>query len=43
MKNYYNLFVELSLQQCTKNDYANKQKVENIMQLIKNLTSCKTK
>ena len=21
MKNYYNLFVELSLQQCTKNDF----------------------
>ena len=28
MKDYYNLFVELSLQQCTKNDYANKQKVK---------------
>ena len=28
MKDYYNLFVELSLQQCTKNDYGNKQKVK---------------
>ena len=28
MKDYYKLFVELSLQQCTKNDYANKQKVK---------------
>ncbi len=28
MKDYYNLFVELSLQQCTKNDYANEQKVK---------------
>lgn len=27
MKDYYDLFVELSLQQCTKNDYANKLKV----------------
>ena len=28
MKDYYILFVELSLQQCTKNDYANKLKVK---------------
>lgn len=28
MKDYYSLFVELSLQQCTKNDYANKLKVK---------------
>lgn len=28
MKDYYNLFVELSLKQCTKNDYANKLKVK---------------
>ena len=28
MRDYYNLFVELSLQQCTKNDYANKLKVK---------------
>ena len=28
MKDYYNLFVELSLQQCTENDYANKLKVK---------------
>lgn len=28
MKDYYSLFVELSLQQCTKNDYTNKLKVE---------------
>ena len=27
MKDYYNSFVELSLQQCAKNDYANKEKV----------------
>ena len=28
MKDFYNLFVELSLQQCTKNEYANHQKVK---------------
>lgn len=28
MKDYYNLFVELCLQQCTKEDYADKQKVK---------------
>ena len=28
MKDYYNLFIELSLQQCTKNDYADKLKVK---------------
>lgn len=28
MKDYYDLFVELSLQQCTKSDYANKLKVK---------------
>lgn len=28
MKDYYNLFVELSLQQCAQNDYANKLKVK---------------
>lgn len=28
MKDYYDLFVELSLQQCTKNDYENKLKVK---------------
>lgn len=28
MKDYYNLFVELCLQLCTKNDYADKQKVK---------------
>lgn len=28
MKDYYNLFVELSLQQCTQNDYVNKRKVK---------------
>lgn len=28
MKDYYNLFVELSLQQCIKNDYTNKLKVK---------------
>lgn len=28
MKDYYSLFVELSLRTCTKNDYANKLKVK---------------
>ena len=28
MKDYYNLFVELSLQQCTQNDYSDKKKVK---------------
>ncbi len=28
MKDYYKLFVELSLQQCAKNDYADKLKVK---------------
>ena len=28
MKDFYNLFVELSLQQCTQSDYANKLKIE---------------
>lgn len=28
MKDYYNLFINLSLQQCTESDYADKQKVE---------------
>ncbi len=28
MKDYYDLFVELSLQQCAQNDYANKLKVK---------------
>ena len=28
MKDYYNLFVELSLQQCAQSDYANKLKVK---------------
>lgn len=28
MKEYYNKFVELSMQQCTKNDYADKNKVK---------------
>ena len=28
MKDYYSLFVKLSLQLCTKNDYANKLKVK---------------
>ena len=28
MKDYYNLFLELSLQQCIKNDYTNKLKVK---------------
>ena len=36
MKDYYNLFVELSLQ-CTKNDYVNKLKVKNHNVAIKRL------
>ena len=28
MKDYYNIFVELSLQQCTKSDYLDKAKVK---------------
>lgn len=28
MKDYYELFVQLSLQQCVKNDYGNKEKVK---------------
>lgn len=28
MKDYYNLFVELSLQQCTMHDYSDKKKVK---------------
>ena len=28
MKNYYDLFVNLSLQQCTESDYADRQKVK---------------
>ena len=28
MKDYYDLFIELSLQQCSKSDYANKEKVK---------------
>lgn len=28
MKDYYSLFVKLSLQQCVENDYANKSKVK---------------
>lgn len=37
MKDYYNLFVELSLQQCTKNDYANKLKVKKHNEVSKKL------
>lgn len=37
MKDYYNLFVELSLQQCTKNDYANKLKVKKHNAVAKKL------
>ena len=39
MKDYYNLFVELSLQQCTKNDYANKQKVKKHNAALKKLNN----
>ncbi len=28
MKDHYELFIQLSMQQCAKDDYANKQKVE---------------
>ena len=37
MEDYYNLFVELSLQQCTKNDYANKLKVKKHNEASKKL------
>ena len=37
MKDYYNLFIELSLQQCTKNDYANKLKVKKHNDAFKKL------
>ena len=37
MKDYYNLFVELSLQQCTKNDYVNKLKVKKHNEAFKKL------
>jgi hypothetical protein len=39
MKDYYNIFVELSKQQCTKNDYANKFKVKKHNVALKNLNS----
>lgn len=37
MKEYYNLFVELSLKQCTKQDYADKQKVKRHNAAIREL------
>lgn len=37
MKDYYSLFVELSLQTCTKNDYANKLKVKKHNAALKKL------
>lgn len=37
MKNYYDLFVDLSLQQCTKDDYQNKLKVKSHNVAIKKL------
>ena len=37
MKEYYNLFVKLSLQQCTKNDYTNKLRVKKHNESAKKL------
>ena len=37
MKNYYDLFVQLSLQQCTKNDYVDKLKVKKHNEAIRKL------
>ena len=43
MKNYYNLFVELSLQQCTKSDYLDKAKVKVHNKASKKLKNYKLK
>ena len=43
MNEYYDLFVELSLQQCTKNDYANKLKVKTHNVASKKLRQLQTK
>lgn len=37
MEEYYNLFIELSLKQCTKQDYADKQKVKRHNAAIREL------
>ena len=37
MKDIYKLFVELSLQQCTQNDYTNKQKVKKHNAVLKKI------
>ena len=39
MKDYYNLFVELSLQQCTKNDYVDKLKIKKHNAVSKKLNN----
>lgn len=41
MKDYYDLFVELSLQQCTENDYADKLKVKKHNEASKKLENLK--
>ena len=42
MKDYYNLFIELSLQQCAKKDYANKTKVRTHNAASKKLRQLQT-
>ena len=42
MKDYYNLFIELSLRQCTKNDYRNKLKVKTHNAASKELKQLQT-
>ncbi len=37
MKDYYNAFVQLSMQQCTKNDYEDKKKVKQHNAALKKL------
>ena len=37
MKDYYNLFIQLSLQQCLKNDYSDKEKVKKHNKATKKL------
>lgn len=39
MKDYYNLFVKLSLQMCSRDDYKDKQKVKAHNAAVKNSTS----
>lgn len=42
MKDYYSCFVELSLRQCTKNDYADKKKVRVHNEMSKKLLELQT-